>query len=200
MCSIWLVCVQTLPLRETEKGQSPEYFEILGKNTIFNEHPVLSSFLITPHLYGLPSCFFCFIFLIDSPLRYFLIVYPLFMLLPTSMTSPLLHLRPRRVQPHLHNLRPFLPLPSQLSSRPFKSAKYTISKRLGLPGPIAPLAAGQPVILPTSLTSPHQPPRPPVILSSPLTSQRQSPRLPLLYRAPTSIIPHSPLLHGLQGK
>ena len=26
---------------KTEKGQSPEYFKIFGKNTIFNEHPVL---------------------------------------------------------------------------------------------------------------------------------------------------------------
>ena len=25
---------------KTEKGQSPEYFKIFGKNTIFNEHPV----------------------------------------------------------------------------------------------------------------------------------------------------------------
>ena len=26
---------------ETEKGQIPEYFKIFGKNTIFNEHPVV---------------------------------------------------------------------------------------------------------------------------------------------------------------
>ena len=38
-----LVYVHTMTPREngkTEKGQSPNYFKILGKNTIFNEHPV----------------------------------------------------------------------------------------------------------------------------------------------------------------
>ena len=39
-CSTCLVCVHTLTLGKTEKGQSPEYFKIFGKNTIFNEHSV----------------------------------------------------------------------------------------------------------------------------------------------------------------
>ena len=39
-CSTCLVCVHTLTLRETEKGQSPEYFKSSKKNN-FNKHPVL---------------------------------------------------------------------------------------------------------------------------------------------------------------
>ena len=38
--STCLMCVHTLIPRESEKGQSPEYFKIFEKNTIFNEHPV----------------------------------------------------------------------------------------------------------------------------------------------------------------
>ena len=38
--STCLVLVHTLTPRKTEKGQSPEYFKIFGKNTILNEHPV----------------------------------------------------------------------------------------------------------------------------------------------------------------
>ena len=34
------MCVHTLTPKKTEKGQSPEYSKIFGKNTIFNEHPV----------------------------------------------------------------------------------------------------------------------------------------------------------------
>ena len=34
------VCTHTDTEEKTEKGQSPEYFKIFGKNTIFNEHPV----------------------------------------------------------------------------------------------------------------------------------------------------------------
>ena len=33
-------CVLPAWLGKTEKGQGPEYFKILRKNTIFNEHPV----------------------------------------------------------------------------------------------------------------------------------------------------------------
>ena len=37
---------------KTEKGQSPEYFKIFGKNTIFNEHPVDGTmFLFTLQLH-----------------------------------------------------------------------------------------------------------------------------------------------------
>ena len=34
------VCTPTDTEGKTEKGQSQEYFKILKKNTIFNEHPV----------------------------------------------------------------------------------------------------------------------------------------------------------------
>ena len=40
---------------KTEKYQSPEYFKILGKNTIFNEHPAAP--IALEHL--LPCCFTC---------------------------------------------------------------------------------------------------------------------------------------------
>ena len=36
-----VVCTHTDTRGETETGQSPEYFKILGKNTTFNEHPVV---------------------------------------------------------------------------------------------------------------------------------------------------------------
>ena len=39
-CSTCLACLNTLTPRETEKDQSPEYFKIFRKNTIFNVHPV----------------------------------------------------------------------------------------------------------------------------------------------------------------
>ena len=38
--STCLVCVHTLTPRENRERQSPEYFKIFEKNTIFNEHPV----------------------------------------------------------------------------------------------------------------------------------------------------------------
>ena len=43
-----MVCVHTLT--PGGKGQSTEYFKILGKNTIFNEHPVFQSiFIVEKH-------------------------------------------------------------------------------------------------------------------------------------------------------
>ena len=49
--STCLVCVHTLTTRENRDSQSPEYFKILGKKTIFNEHPVLEPLrLIIFHL------------------------------------------------------------------------------------------------------------------------------------------------------
>ena len=35
------VCTHTDTKGKTEKDQSPEYSKIFGKNSIFNEHPVL---------------------------------------------------------------------------------------------------------------------------------------------------------------
>ena len=40
---------------KTEKGQSPEYFQILRKNTIFNEHPV--SVYPSSHLFAYRSIY-----------------------------------------------------------------------------------------------------------------------------------------------
>ena len=42
-CSTCLVCLHThWHQGKAEKGQSPEYSKIFGKNTIFNEHPVFT--------------------------------------------------------------------------------------------------------------------------------------------------------------
>ena len=44
-CSTCMVCVYTHWHKgKTEKGQSPEYSKIFGKNTIFDEHPVCHVF------------------------------------------------------------------------------------------------------------------------------------------------------------
>ena len=34
------MCVHTLTPREKRESQSPKYYKIFGKNTLFNEHPV----------------------------------------------------------------------------------------------------------------------------------------------------------------
>ena len=60
------VCTHTDTEGKTEKGQSQEYFEIFGKNTIFNEHSV------SPMM-ALSTLFTCRHWLPESRLEYQLV-------------------------------------------------------------------------------------------------------------------------------